>query len=43
VSDGKTRLTDKEASATVEELLRKLKANPRYRLSIQWTFEEGPQ
>jgi Family of unknown function (DUF6079) len=42
-SDNKTRLTEKEVSATVEELLRKLKANPRYRLSIQWTLEEGPQ
>jgi len=43
VSNGKARLTEAEASATVEELLRKLKANPRFRLSIQWTVEEGPQ
>ncbi len=42
-NDSKTRLTEKEASATVEELLRKLKANQRYRLSIQWTLEEGPK
>jgi Family of unknown function (DUF6079) len=42
-NESKTRLTEKEASATVEELLRKLKANQRYRLSIQWTLEEGPQ
>ena len=43
VSDGKARLTEKELTATVEELLRKLKANPRLRLTIQWTLEEGPQ
>ena len=42
-SDGKPRLTEKEVSATAEELLRKLRENPRYRLSIQWTLEEGPQ
>jgi hypothetical protein len=42
-NESKTRLTEKEASATVEELIRKLKANQRYRLSIQWTLEEGPQ
>jgi hypothetical protein len=42
-NESKTRLTEKEAAATVEELLRKLKANQRYRLSIQWTLEEGPQ
>lgn len=42
-NESKTRLTEKEASATVEELLRKLKANQRYRLSLQWTLEEGPQ
>jgi hypothetical protein len=42
-NESKTRLTEKEAAATVEGLLRKLKANQRYRLSIQWTLEEGPQ
>jgi hypothetical protein len=42
-SDGKARLTEKELTATIEELLRMLKANPRYRLSIQWTLEEGPR
>jgi len=42
-TDNKTRLTEKEATAAVEELLRKLKANARYRLSIQWTLEEGPE
>lgn len=41
-SDSKTRLSEKEATAAVEELLRKLKENSRYRLSIQWTLEEGP-
>ena len=42
-TDSKARLTEKEVSATVEELLGKLKANSRYRLSIQWTLEEGPK
>jgi hypothetical protein len=42
-SDGKARLTEKELAATIEELLRKLKENPRLRLSIQWTLEEGPE
>ena len=26
-----------------EELARQLRANPRHRLSIQWTLEEGPK
>jgi len=43
VSDGKARLTETEATVAVEELLRTLKTNQRYRLSIQWTLEEGPQ
>lgn len=42
-TDNKTRLTEMELTATADELLRKLKANPRYRLSIQWTLEEGPE
>ena len=42
-TESKTRLAEMEAAATVEELLRKLKANQHYRLSIQWTLEEGPQ
>lgn len=42
-TDNKTRLTEKEATVAVEELLRKLKSSPRYRLSIQWTLEEGPE
>ncbi len=42
-SDNKPRLTETELTTAVEELIRKLKANPRYRLSIQWTLEEGPQ
>jgi hypothetical protein len=43
VSDKKTRLPQKQAVATVDEILHKVKANPRYRLTIQWTLEEGPQ
>jgi hypothetical protein len=42
-TDSKARLDETEASATVEELLGKLRANPKYRLSINWTLEEGPQ
>jgi len=42
-TDNRTRLTEKEATAAVEELLSKLKSSPRYRLSIQWTLEEGPE
>jgi hypothetical protein len=42
-SDGKSRLTEKDLLGTAEELLRKLRENPRYRLTIQWTLEEGPQ
>lgn len=38
----KTRLTEKELLGATEELARKLKENPRYRLTIQWTLEEGP-
>jgi len=42
-TDKKTRLTEKELAGTAEELLRTLQENPRYRLTIQWTLEEGPQ
>ncbi len=42
-SDKKTRLTEKELLGAAEELVRKLRENPRYRLTIQWTLEEGPQ
>jgi hypothetical protein len=42
-TNGKARLTEKELTATLDELLRKLKENPRLRLSIQWTLEEGPE
>ena len=42
-SDTKARLTEKEVLGAAEELVRKLRENPRYRLTIQWTLEEGPQ
>jgi len=41
--DTKARLTEKDLLGAAEELARKLRENPRYRLSIQWTLEEGPQ
>jgi hypothetical protein len=41
--DAKARLTEKELLGAAEELARKLRDNPRYRLTIQWTLEEGPQ
>jgi hypothetical protein len=43
LSDGKTRLTERELLGVAEELVRKLRENPRYRLTVQWTLEEGPQ
>jgi hypothetical protein len=36
-------MTEKEVRGTAEELVRKLRENPRYRLSMQWALEEGPQ
>jgi hypothetical protein len=42
-SDGKARMTEQELLAVAEELARQLRANPRHRLSIQWTLEEGPK
>jgi hypothetical protein len=39
-SDAKARLTEKELLGAADELARKLRENPRYRLSIQWTLEE---
>ncbi|MBN9519352.1 hypothetical protein J0H58_12655 [bacterium] len=42
-SDGKARLTEKELMAAAEELAVRLRENPRYRLTIQWTLEEGPK
>jgi hypothetical protein len=42
VTDRKARMTEKELLGTAEELVRKLRENPRYRLTIQWTLEEGP-
>ena len=41
--DAKSRLTDKELLGAAEELARKLRENPRYRITIHWTLEEGPQ
>lgn len=42
-TDAKARLTEKDLLGAAEELVRKLRENPRYRLTIQWTLEEGPQ
>jgi hypothetical protein len=42
LTDRKARMTEKELLGTVEELVRKLRENPRYRLTMQWTLEEGP-
>jgi hypothetical protein len=42
-TDTKARLTEKDLLGAIEALTRKLRENPRYRLSIQWTLEEGPQ
>ena len=36
-------LSPKEWSTTAEDLRQKLDANPRYRLTIDWTIEEEPQ
>ena len=36
----KARLTSQDLSATTNELLGKLEANPNYRVSLQWTIEE---
>jgi hypothetical protein len=41
-TDRKARMTEKELLGIAEELIRKLRENPRYRLTIQWTLEEGP-
>ena len=43
LTDKKTRMTEKEMLGSAEELVRKLRENPRYRLTMQWTLEEGPQ
>ena len=37
------RIKLEEWSTTSDELNKKLSANPRYRLTIDWTIEEGPQ
>ena len=42
-SGKKDRLTPEEWSTTAEDLRQKLDANPRYRLTIDWTIEEEPQ
>jgi hypothetical protein len=42
-SDAKDRLTEKELMGVAEELVRKLRENHRFRLTIRWTLEEGPQ
>ena len=41
--DVKARLSEKDLQGAAEELVRKLRENPRYRLTIQWTLEEGPK
>ncbi len=41
-SDRRERLTPADWGKTYEELSRKLEANPRYRLTVSWTIEEGP-
>jgi hypothetical protein len=43
LTDRKARMTEKETLGVAEELVRKLRENPRYRLTIHWTLEEGPQ
>ena len=43
LTDRKARMTEEEVLGTAEELVRKLRENPRYRLTMQWTLEEGPQ
>ena len=43
LSDAKARLTEKELLGAAEEFARTLRENPRYRLTIRWTLEEGPQ
>ena len=42
-SGKKKRITSEEWSTTPDELNQKLSANPRYRLTIDWTIEEEPQ
>lgn len=42
-SGRKERLTSVDWSSTANELHRKLEGNPRYRLTVEWTIEEGPQ
>ena len=41
-SDAMTRLTEKDRLGAAEELVRKLRENPRYRITILWTLEEAP-
>ena len=36
----KARLSGQDLSATTKELLNKLEANPKYRVSLNWTIEE---
>jgi hypothetical protein len=38
----KDRLSLEDWTSTVQELRGRIEANPRYRLTIQWTLEEGP-
>jgi hypothetical protein len=42
LTDTKARMTENEVLGTAEELVRKLRENSRYRLTMQWTLEEGP-
>lgn len=36
------RLTPEDWSTTARQLLRDLESNPRHRLTVEWTIEEGP-
>ena len=42
-SDVGFRLTEEGLTEVAEEFARKLRDNPRHRLTIRWTLEEGPQ
>jgi hypothetical protein len=42
-SGTKKRVSREEWSTTLDELDKKLSANSRYRLTIDWTIEEEPQ
>jgi hypothetical protein len=39
----KERISPEDWSTTARQLLQELEGNPRYRLTVEWTIEEGPQ